>query len=130
MAVEVFSASELGVIGDNVTSDTYVVALREDRSDAGAALCHALWFNEPVELWLREQGGWRHVQARVWRCDIVGPVFAVALARVREESGTAEVASAWELRVVCSERVSSAPVAKAPSRSPRPELHLDNPLLH
>lgn len=130
LAVEVFSTSELGIIGGSVTNDTYVVALREDRSDAGAALAHALWFNEPVELWLREQGGWCYVQARVWRCDIVGPVFSAALARVRAGSATAEVASAWELRAVRSERVSSAPVAKAPSRSPRPELHLDNPLLH
>lgn len=130
LAVEVFMASELGVIGGNVTADTYVVALREDRSDAGAALSHALWFGESVELWVREKGGWRHVVAAAWRCDIVGPVFAAAFARVRTASATAEVASAWELRVVRSELVSSAPAAKAPSRAPRPELHLDNSLLH
>ena len=131
LLVEANTARELGVIGDGVTGETLIVSVREDRSDAGAGLAHALWFGEPVELWLREGvRGWRHVVARVWRCDIVGPVFSAALARAREASATAEVASAWELRVECDELADTAPAARMPSRAPRPELHLDNPLLH
>ena len=126
---EAFSASELGV-AKLAGERGVVVALREDRSDLGAGLARALWFDEPVELWLREGIAWRHVRARVWRCDVVGPVFSAALARVREGSPSAEVASAWELRVVEEAPVVSAPVARVPSRAPRPELHLDNPLLH
>lgn len=126
---EAFSASELGV-SKLAGERGVVVALREDRSDLGAGLTRALWFDEPVELWLREGIAWRHVRARVWRCDVVGPVFSAALARVREGSPSAEVASAWELRVVEEAPVVSAPAARVPSRAPRPELHLDNPLLH
>lgn len=126
----VATAGELGVCGPGVTSDTLVAAVPEDRSNLGAGLSHALWFDEPVELWLPCEEGWRHVVARVWRCDIVGPVFSATLARVRAARPTGEVASAWELRPVSSELVSHAPDACAPSRASRPELHLDNPLLH
>lgn len=128
--VSVTPADELGACGPGVTLETLVAAVPEDRSDLGAGLAHALWFDEPVELWVPREEGWRHVVARVWRCDIVGPVFSAALARVRAARPMGEVASAWELRPVSSELVSSAPDACAPSRAPRPELHLDNPLLH
>ena len=114
-----------------VAPDTLVVSVAEDRSDLGAGLAHALWFGEPVELWLpREEGGAERVTCRVWRCDIAGPVLSAALARARSVRPTAEVASVWELRPLSRELVSSAPDACAPSRAPRPELHLDNPLLH
>ena len=128
---EADEAGALGVGMPGVAPDTLVVSVAEDRSDLGAGLAHALWFGEPVELWLpREEGGAERVTCRVWRCDIVGPVFSAALARARSVRPTAEVASAWELRPLSRELVSSAPDACAPSRAPRPELHLDNPLLH
>lgn len=131
IAAAVASAGELGVGMPGVAPDTLVVSVAEDRSDLGAGLAHALWFGEPVELWLpREEGGAERVTCRVWRCDIVGPVFSAALARARSVRPTAEVASVWELRPLSRELVSSAPDACAPSRAPRPELHLDNPLLH
>lgn len=131
IAAAVASADELGVGMPGVAPDTLVVSVAEDRSDLGAGLAHALWFGELVELWLpREEGGAERVTCRVWRCDIVGPVFSAALARARSVRPTAEVASVWELRPLSRELVSSAPDACAPSRAPRPELHLDNPLLH
>ena len=131
LVADVREARELGVSEGGVPAGTLVLSLREDRSDLGAGLARALWFDEPIELWMREANGWRHVTARAWRCDIVGPVFSAALAAAREASPTAEVASAWELRPVSpGELVASAPDARVPSRAPRPELHLDNPLLH
>ena len=126
---EAFSASELGV-SKLAGERGVIVALREDRSDLGAGLAHALWFDEPVELWLPREDGAEHVTCRVWRCDVVGPVFSATLVRARATRLTAEIASAWELRPASREFVSFAPDACAPSRAPRPELHLDNPLLH
>lgn len=126
----VATAGELGVAAPSAPAQTLVVSVAEDRSDLGAGLAHALWFDEPIELWLARDGGWEHVVARAWRCDIVGPVFSAALAHARAGHATAEVASAWELRPVSREPVASAPTAFPPTRAPRPELHLDNPLLH
>nr|WP_073295694.1 radical SAM protein [Parolsenella massiliensis] len=126
----VATAGDLGVAAPSAPAQTLVVSVAEDRSDLGAGLAHALWFDEPIELWLARDGGWEHVVVRAWRCDIVGPVFSAALARARAGHATAEVASAWELRPVSREPVASAPDACAPTRAPRPELHLDNPLLH
>ncbi len=130
IAARVAMASELGVSGEGVPSETLVLSVPEDRSDLGAGLARALWFDEPVELWMPREDGWEHVVARVWRCDIVGPVFSAALERARDGRPEAEVASAWELRPVSREPVAHAPEACAPTRAPRPELHLDNPLLH
>lgn len=134
---------------DPTRPSALAVALREERSDLGAGLVEALWFERPVILWLpcdngggRVPGGaecekrspavasgaasvWR-VEASVWRCCIAGPLFSEVLAAVRA-SGEADVASAWELRVRSAEQVpaAAAPGFVLPSRAPREELHLD-----
>ena len=62
----------------------------------------------------------------MWRCHIAGALFSDVLARVRAEDAAADIASAWELKILSTERIDgSMPAAAAPSRAPRAELHLD-----
>ena len=111
IAAAVASAGELGVGMPGVAPDTLVVSVAEDRSDLGAGLAHALWFGEPVELWLpREEGGAERVTCRVWRCDIVGDLGVLGRARTRPlRPSTAEVASVWGDYARSLLRVSSRP---------------------
>lgn len=104
------------------------VALAEERSDLGAGLVEALWFDRPVALWVppADGGACLRVEARVWRCHIAGALFSDVLARVRAADAAADIASAWELRATAAERVPGGmPAAVEPSRAPRAELHLD-----
>lgn len=104
-----------------------VLAVREERTDLGAGLVRGLWYDAPVEVRARLGDGtsWL-VEARVWRCCIAGPLFSDVLTRERA-TGTEDVASAWELRVLDARRIeaSDVPAAAEPSRAPREELHLD-----
>ena len=96
---------------------TLLLGLAQERTAAGRALVRALWFDQPVTLWLPSKTDWLQLTARVWKCHITGPVFRELLEQARRRNPTADLAVVWEL------------LPTAQSSSSQPPRPVDCPLL-
>ena len=76
---------------------TLLLGLAQERTAAGRALVRALWFDQPVTLWLPSKTDWLQLTARVWKCHITGPVFRELLEQARRRNPAADLAVIWEL---------------------------------
>lgn len=92
-------------------------ALPRNRTAAGRALVRALWFDQPVTLWLPGKTDWLQLTARAWKCHITGPVFRELLEQARRRDPAADLAVVWEL------------LPTAQSSSSQPPQPVDCPLL-
>lgn len=96
---------------------TLLLGLTQERTAAGRALVRALWFDQPVTLWLPYGTGWIQLTARAWKCHITGPVFRELLEQARRRDPAADLAVVWEL------------LPTAQSSSSQPPRPVDCPLL-
>ena len=96
---------------------TLLLGLTQERTAAGRALVRALWFDQPVTLWLPYGTGWIQLTARAWKCHITGPVFRELLEQARRRDPAADLAVVWEL------------LPTAQSSSSQPPQPVDCPLL-
>lgn len=96
---------------------TLLLGLAQERTAAGRALVRALWFDQPVTLWLPYGTGWIQLTARAWKCHITGPVFRELLEQARRRDPAADLAVVWEL------------LPTAQSFSSQPPQPVDCPLL-
>lgn len=98
-------------------SSTLLLGLAQERTAAGRALVRALWFDQPVTLWLPYGTGWTQLTAWAWKCHITGPVFRELLEQARRRDPAADLAVVWEL------------LPTAQSSSSQPPRPVDCPLL-
>lgn len=96
---------------------TLLLGLAQERTAAGRALVRALWFDQPVTLWLPGKADWLQLTARAWKCHITGPVFRELLEQARRRDPAADLAVVWEL------------LPTAQSSSSQPPQPVDCPLL-
>lgn len=96
---------------------TLLLGLAQERTAAGRALVRALWFDQPVSLWLPGEADWIQLTARAWKCHITGPVFRELLEQARLRDPAADLAVVWEL------------LPTAQSSSSQPPQPVDCPLL-
>ena len=96
---------------------TLLLGLTQERTAAGRALVRALWFDQPVSLWLPDESDWVQLTARAWKCHITGPVFRELLEQARHRDPAADLAVVWEL------------LPTAQSSSSQPPQPVDCPLL-
>lgn len=104
---------------------TLLLGLAQERTAAGRALVRALWFDQPVTLWLPGKADWIQLTARPWKCHITGPVFRELLEQARRRDSAADLAVVWELLPV-----SESPCAQPPQPEDCPllreaEIHLE-----
>ena len=71
---------------------TLLLGLTQERTAAGRALVRALWFDQPVTLWLPGKTDWLQLTARAWKCHITGPVFRELLEQARRRDPAAALA--------------------------------------
>lgn len=102
---------------DSQNGTTLLLGFAQERTAAGRALVRALWFDQPVTLWLPGEAGWLQLTARAWKCHITGPVFRELLEQTRRRDPAADLAVVWEL------------LPTAQSSSSQPPRPVDCPLL-
>lgn len=82
---------------DSQNGSTLLLGLAQERTAAGRALVRALWFDQPVTLWLPGGANWLQLTARAWKCHITGPVFRTLLEQARLRDPLADLSVVWEL---------------------------------
>ena len=104
---------------------TLLLGLAQERTAAGRALVRALWFDQPVTLWLPGKADWLQLTARAWKCHITGPAFRELLDQVRRRTPTADLAVVWELLPVSESSCEQPPQPEDCPLLREAEIHLE-----
>lgn len=110
---------------DSQNGTTLLLGLAQERTAAGRALVRALWFDQPVTLWLPGEAGWLQLTARAWKCHITGPVFRELLEQARRRDSAADLAVVWELLPVSESSCSQPPKPEDCPLLREAEIHLE-----
>ena len=105
---------------------TLLLGLTQERTAAGRALVRALWFDQPVSLWLPDESDWVQLTARAWKCHITGGLFRQALDRFRDVQPGGDLSVVWELLPVkWEETQEEPPVPVSQALLSEAETHLE-----
>lgn len=104
---------------------TLLLGLAQERTAAGRALVRALWFDQPVTLWLPGKTDWLQLTARAWKCHITGPVFRELLEQARLRDPAADLAVVWELLLTEQSSCSQPPQPEDCPLLREAEIHLE-----
>ena len=104
---------------------TLLLGLAQERTAAGRALVRALWFDQPVTLWLPGKADWIQLTARPWKCHITGPVFRELLEQARRRDSAADLAVVWELLPVSESLCAQPPQPEDCPLLREAEIHLE-----
>lgn len=105
---------------------TFVFGIEQERTDAGRGMVRGLWFEEPVIVWAEKENIRYRIEARPYRCHIVGPVFSHVLDNARQKNPAKDISAVWELLPEeCRETAEKPPEPTQQIVEGEPEYHLD-----